>query len=817
MAIEGVQAASVRDVPSAKDAFGIGPYIDALAAFLVDPRTLPPLTLSIEGEWGAGKTSFMQQLGLILRDRYGHRTLHFNAWRHEKDEALWASFALSFVRELLPKGLAGLRLRLRLFFSRYNLAQGWLALLKLAAWTLLGAISLVWFGIGLLRGDEAVRMIDLLLAKEITHLTTGLAALFTLIASTTVFRTVSNFVGNPFKLNLKQYVQAPNYEGRLPFLVQFHEDFKTVVDVYTSAETNKVFVFIDDLDRCEPAKAAELVQALNLMIPEASKLIFILGIDREKLAAAIALRHEKVLPFLAISRLEALGKGPVEPAQAQEFGTAFLERFIQLPFRLPRLGASSLPALINSLVRDPALIAYEERFRRGDGQGTSLFDELMEKFRESGTGKPQPTTFIEAADSDSPAVRRVLEQVAPALDYNPRRLKQFLNAFRLQAYIASEVGHFHHVAGSPALLTLPKLGKLVALQLWWPRLLDEAEREPGLFHQIESRLRQREPVEVSPTAARWLERRAVMELLGAGLDTNDDSSLSGLDIRALRQISPRVPRGSVALDWRRRASAANRPPAGGRFARFRYFIARAQEGEALSNLKGLFTAERSLFQEKDRYVEMTELDYMPAAGRKGVRPPVPGKNWVGGGRFIYTVEVRGKDDFYGYALGIHGRVQDVEFEIVPHGDWEGIPRRIAPARVDSERYYTLFDSVSGFSLRYPSTLVEEDLSKDGGEHRLVARDASALLTVQAMPRHEWKALTQAALEPQGDKQVLTGKPMRNGVRVTGFVDGLAYEERLVLDRRLVLVMKLRCDVRAKTGYALVMDKIAATLQTFAPR
>ena len=31
-------------------------------------------------------------------------------------------------------------------------------------------------------------------------------------------------------------------------------------------ERNKVFVFIDDLDRCEVPKAADLMQALNLMI-----------------------------------------------------------------------------------------------------------------------------------------------------------------------------------------------------------------------------------------------------------------------------------------------------------------------------------------------------------------------------------------------------------------------------------------------------------------------------------------------------------------------------------------------------------------------
>ena len=51
--------------------------------------------------------------------------------------------------------------------------------------------------------------------------------------------------------------------------------------------------------------------------------------------------------------------------------------------------------------------------------------------------------------------------VAPALESNPRRLKQFVNLFRLRAYIAGEIGAFDEVGGRT--LTLPQLGKFVAI------------------------------------------------------------------------------------------------------------------------------------------------------------------------------------------------------------------------------------------------------------------------------------------------------------------------------------------------------------------
>ena len=39
-------------------------------------------------------------------------------------------------------------------------------------------------------------------------------------------------------------------------------------------------------------------------------------------------------------------------------------------------------------------------------------------------------------------VRNIVQMVAPTLEYNPRRVKQFINMFRLKALIAAETGLF---------------------------------------------------------------------------------------------------------------------------------------------------------------------------------------------------------------------------------------------------------------------------------------------------------------------------------------------------------------------------------------
>jgi hypothetical protein len=57
-----VTGSAVGDQPTATDSLGFGPYVEALAGFLRSEATAPPLTVSIEGEWGSGKSSFMMQL-----------------------------------------------------------------------------------------------------------------------------------------------------------------------------------------------------------------------------------------------------------------------------------------------------------------------------------------------------------------------------------------------------------------------------------------------------------------------------------------------------------------------------------------------------------------------------------------------------------------------------------------------------------------------------------------------------------------------------------------------------------------------------------
>src|SRR6266481_4757965 len=66
---ESILPASPNDQATIEDSLGFTPYARALASFLTHKDTKAPLAISIEGEWGSGKSSFIRQLEKHLREK----------------------------------------------------------------------------------------------------------------------------------------------------------------------------------------------------------------------------------------------------------------------------------------------------------------------------------------------------------------------------------------------------------------------------------------------------------------------------------------------------------------------------------------------------------------------------------------------------------------------------------------------------------------------------------------------------------------------------------------------------------------------------
>jgi hypothetical protein len=587
--IDSVVPANVSDQPAKKDSLGFKPYVRAVAEFLSTEKTVPPLTLSVEGAWGSGKSSFMLQLETKLKSlaaASGQQclTVRFNAWRHDKEDALWASFALEFIRQLARQLPLHSRFwaYLKLVAIRFRWRDGWVALLRtLVLLFIFLFISGVLASLLYSKGIESIvsspstgrdqtstdnstvpapgkEKKELDLDRIFVGLVkgSGIVGYFAILLF--LITKLKDYLGNPFSVNFAQYVYSPDYKGRVAFIENFHEDFIKVVHTY--AGKNKVYVFIDDLDRCEVPKAADLMQALNLMISDSPQLIFIIGMDREKVAAGLAVKYEKLLPYLSPSRpaqsmnqdgiqtkrgsrLPVLNESTnlvFDPWGGMEYGYTFIEKFVQLPFRVPQPEEPELRRLLNEVSPPIKTTANAVKNAEGDigadsnstvnkgGRASYIVSDVtkseqgheVSKTEASNPDAPTPEHIkrkerfkLNAIGdlSDSDTIRNIVMMVAPALEFNPRRLKQFINMFRLKAFIAAETGLNES-------LTLEQLGKLVVMGLKWPRLLSDLEEDPELLTQLQQCTLQPDLAAKRDKAAvrHWIMKKELLKLLEYG-------------------------------------------------------------------------------------------------------------------------------------------------------------------------------------------------------------------------------------------------------------------------------------------------------------
>ena len=370
-------------------------------------------------------------------------------------------------------------------------------------------------------------------------------------------------VGKSLELKLERYIHKPDYEGRTSFIESFHEDFKRVVSAY--AGNRKVFIFVDDLDRCDLPRAAELMQAINLMIGEDNHLVFILGLDREKVAAGITLKYKELMPFLK----NGAGEDAASARHPSAFGYTYLEKFIQITFRVPRPSESGIQKFLDSMGQS------EEELKQAE----------LQKQTEREVRRERRKLIEVRSRADSKEMQTQVKLVAPMLQWNPRRIKQFMNDFRLQAYIASDLGLLDLVSDGEGIeaakITLEQLGKFVAITMAWPDLVMDLIGFPTLLTAIYERLaapgreklgesktdepdrlvqadwdqsQSQEPARTrnmpftSPETwlvNRWSKETNLEALLLANCKREDGArySLEGTDLQVLLNIAPRAYRG----------------------------------------------------------------------------------------------------------------------------------------------------------------------------------------------------------------------------------------------------------------------------------
>lgn len=480
------------DQPATQDTLGRDKYAAVLADFIANRNTTPPLAISIEGAWGSGKTTFIHLLKNALNGRAGKRGAvervffcQFNPWRYQDHEALWAAFALQFLDQL-RKGQSSCwarywrQLKYELsIVDRAGVTRNGLRVLASGATLLLVLLLLQSFVLV----DYSWQKIGPLWG---IGLPVGAAALF---GAGKALWNVWKEVGGWLTWRVKAQLNKPDYTSRIGFLDQFHKDFDRVVKAYVG-ENERVVAFIDDLDRCDVPVAAELMRGINLMLNESDRVVFILGLDRAKVAAGLAVKHQDLLPYLYAQQLAGAKEGEVEQQlrlYGLEYGHEFIEKFIQLSFRLPAPSGSEIDGFLRAKLKvEPSQPEGAKRDSSVPPQGKSESEQAPVPPPSATTSAPSGPTSppVAGTTAESGAATPVTEkpfvldesQMLPALKHaarvfegNPRRINQLINLVRLQLRLSDRLGYD---------LSAGQIAKWTAISLRWPRFVLELAALP---------------------------------------------------------------------------------------------------------------------------------------------------------------------------------------------------------------------------------------------------------------------------------------------------------------------------------------------------
>jgi hypothetical protein len=329
------------------DALNFGDFRPALKAILTAADT--PLTVGIFGAWGSGKTSLMR----MLRDEIEGegkpkaRTVWFTAWKYDRHDALWRSLILRVLGAMYPREPgAGPREERPILSSPSAEEQRLITLLEKleesvyqdVQWDELGERNIRWWQ---LLSNSGLAAVDIAIALG----SLGFAPLFKEVVG----------ADKSTAEKIEKAAQAISRESKsfqrrqLFHMEQFEDTFKEAVGLI---EEGRLIVFVDDLDRCLPEKAIEVLEAIKLFL-EVPGAVFVLGMDREVVQRGIEARYGHFFS-------EQLGRYTELPIR----GDVYLQKIVQIPFHLPSLAIANLDKFMAGL--DTGLLEITRQvFARG--------------------------------------------------------------------------------------------------------------------------------------------------------------------------------------------------------------------------------------------------------------------------------------------------------------------------------------------------------------------------------------------------------------------------------------------------------------------
>jgi predicted KAP-like P-loop ATPase len=475
----------LNDNETVVDLIRYEPIARSIVALLEDTAG-SPITIGVHGDWGAGKSSVLAMVEKFLSTNPKTLCLRFNGWTFQGFDDAKLVMLETIVTEIRTK--RSTMTKVNEHVARLLRRIDWLKVAKHAG------------GLGL---SVATGM----------PMPEHIAAIVKFVRSvaSSPGEAVSKGVPDALLAEAKSLVKdAPGTEKtNVPTEIQsFREDFHALLH---EAEVDRLVVLVDDLDRCLPQTIIETLEAIRLFL-FVENTAFVIAVDEAMVEYAVR-RHFPDLP----GGMAAGG-----------YARNYLEKLIQVPFRIPALGPAETRTYI-------ALLFLQRQLSEND------FAPYLEVAKTL-LGKPWITAgldrhAVESVKAGAPAVvdealtlaSQLSQLLTEGTNGNPRQAKRFLNTLLLREAIAA-------ARGFKSAIERPVLAKIMLLERFCPTQYNELVKlvaasangvvaELDQLEKIASQAKADAGKEPSPTMAVWLKEEAAREWL------KRDPKIGLLDLR----------------------------------------------------------------------------------------------------------------------------------------------------------------------------------------------------------------------------------------------------------------------------------------------
>jgi KAP family P-loop domain len=192
-----------------------------------------------------------------------------------------------------------------------------------------------------------------------------------------------------------------------------------------SANTvNRIILYVDDLDRCEPQRVIEVLQAVHLLLAF-PLFVVVVAVDSRWLAHSLA-EHYPALARQPKSPSASLNGADSEHATPSDY----LEKIFQVPFWIEPLGETGRKSLVRGLLQGN-LVATGQTEKGEPGGAPLELSEEAQSMMKSMFGRTREVRLETAALGVTATELTYLDGLAPLLGDTPRSIKRFVNVYQL--------------------------------------------------------------------------------------------------------------------------------------------------------------------------------------------------------------------------------------------------------------------------------------------------------------------------------------------------------------------------------------------------